>query len=195
MAGHRDRVCISIATKDKICAATVQWLLGAFVQLAPSVEVQIISDRRPLQHARNVQRQRFLASRCTHMFILDADCIPQVRTIQKLLAYGLPIIAAPHPSVKGDEMGLMVLDRSPEGYVQHRPLTGLQGPDVVVGCAGLLIQREVLEKLGPFRCLYDAEGLLVRTEDFDFCDRAHEAGYDVWADCNLVQGHIVELTI
>lgn len=191
------RVCISIATKGEIRAETVEWLLRAFVQLAPNVEVQIVNDTRPLQHARCVQVDRFLASRCTDIFLLDADCVPQEDTIQRLLAYGLPFVAAPHPTIKGDEIGLTVLDRDGKGaYVQHRPLTGLQGPDVVVGCAGMLIRREVFEGLGRpwFRCVYDQRGI-VKTEDFELCDRAHDVGIEVWADCDLAQRHIVEVGV
>jgi len=173
----------------------VEWLLSAFVQLAPNVEVHNVITSLPLQHARNEQARRFLVSKCTHMFILDSDCIPQDGTIQKLLAYDMPIIAAPHPTIKGDEIGLMVLDRQGDTYVQHRPMTGLQGPDVVVGCAGLLIRRDVLEKLWPFRCLYDEQGKLTKSEDFDFCDRAHNAGYEVWAQCDLAQQHIVTVVV
>lgn len=191
---RRPRVCISTPTRGWIRAETADWRDRAFVQLAPHVELQTVLDTRPLQHARCVQVVWFLASSCTHIFLLDADCEPQDRTIQKLLAHDLPFVAAPHSTVKGHEVGLMVLDRDGKGaYVQHKPLTGLQGPNVVVGCAGMLIRRDVFEELGPpwFRCVYDERGLLVKTEDFELCDRAYEAGIGVWADCDLFQTHIV----
>jgi len=192
------RVCISVATKGHMHAATVEWLLRAFAQLAPDVEVHIVRNSNPLQHARCEQVRRFLASECSHMFILDSDCVPQEGTIQKLLSRNELIIAAPHPTVKGNEIGLMVLDRDGAGaYVQHRPLVGLQGPDVVVGCAGLLIHRAVFDIIHDpwFQCVYDEQGFLIRTEDFDFCDRAHAAGLEVWADCDLMQTHWVEVPI
>jgi len=179
-------------------AATVEWLLRAFTQLAPDVEVQIVRTPNPLQHARCEQVRRFLATDCSHMFLLDSDCVPQDRTIQKLLVHKQLIVSAPHPSMKGNEIGLMVLDRDGKGaYVQHRPLVGLQGPNVVVGCAGLLIHRTVFDIIHDpwFQCVYDEQGFIVRTEDFDFCDRAHAAGLDVWADCNLVQQHWIEVPI
>lgn len=189
------RVYIAVANKGSIRAETARWALRAFTELAPNVVVQMDPIRQTLQHARSVHRKLFLRTQCTHMFLLDSDCEPQPRTIQKLLAYGFPFIAAPHRTIKGDELGLMVLDRSPEGYVQHHPMTGLQGPDVVVGCAGMLLRRDVLEHVGPFFCRYDKWGRLEKTEDFDYCDRAHDMGYEVWAACDLVQLHTVELAI
>ena len=91
----------------------------------------------------------------------------------------------------------MVMDRAGGKYKPHRPLVGLQGPDVLVGCAGMLIHRSVFEKLGPpwFRCTYDEWGLLIDTEDFDLCHRWHVVGGEVWADCDLVQKHVVQRVI
>lgn len=188
-------VFIAVANKGVIRAETYMWSLGAFAQLAPNVTVCADPMGQTLQHVRSVHREIFLRSQCTHMFILDSDCVPQFRTIQKLLVYDLPFVAAPHRSVKGNEVGMMVLDRSKDGYVQHLPTTGLQGPNVVVGCAGMLLRRDVLERVGPFFCRYDSAGELVKTEDFDYCDRAHDMGYEIWAACDLVQQHKLVLTV
>lgn len=190
------RICISTPTKGTLRAESVQWLLGAFVDLAPSVEVQIIQTRLPLQHARNEQVHRFLASNCTHLFMLDADCIPQPRTIERLLAYGLPFIAAPHPSIMGQETGLMALDRTEGGYTGHNPLQGLQRCDAV-GCAGMLIAREVFETISApwFVFEHGPDGRLCLGEDFYFCERLAANGYEVWADCDLAQRHVVEVVL
>lgn len=190
------RVCISTPTKGYLRAETSDWRLRAFAQLAPDVEVHTVITPKPLEHARNEQVLRCLASACTHLFLLDADCVPQERTIQKLVAYDLPIVAAPHPTLVNGEVGLMVLDKADRGYVQHRPLTGLQRVDAV-GAAGLLIQRSVLETLTRlwFRCLYDEDGLLILSEDFYFCEKAIEAGFEIWAQCDLAQQHQCEITL
>jgi len=195
--GRLSRVCISTPTKGLIRAETYAWALRTFAELAPDVEVDPVITPKPLDHARNLQVIRFLKTQCTHLFLLDSDCLPRDQTIQRLLAYGLPIVTAPHPAVIGDELGLVVLDRAPDGYVQHHPLSGFQGPDVVVGGAGLLIERQVFEKLEPpwFQFLYDKRGLLNCGEDFFFCDRAHKAGFQIWADCDIPQIHWTTLPI
>ncbi len=185
------RVCISIPCKGSVRAEMIEWTLRAFVELAPDVEVHIVNENAPLEHARNVQAQRFLASECSHLFLLDSDCVPKQGTIQRLLAHELPIVAAPHPTRKGAERVLMALVRSNGHYKEHLPRQGLQMVDAVGG-SGLLIERSVFEKLPRpwFRCLYDDDGLLHRTEDFYFCEQAKAAGYDVWADYALEQQHI-----
>ncbi len=201
-------VCISIPTRGAIRGETVQWLLRAFVELAPNVEVQVCVDGRPLDHNRNRQVMRFLATRRTHLFLLDSDCVPQPQTVQQLLAHDLPLVGAPGPNIVGEgpkalhsplrgEVGLMAVDRAPGGgYRQHRPLEGMQRVDAI-GTAGMLIRRDVLEAVGPpwFRTEYDANGLLARGEDFAFCERAAEAGFEIWADCSIPQRHIKEVAL
>ena len=174
----------------------MEWALRAFVELAPDVEVHIVSENVPLEAARNMQAQRFLASSCTHLFLLDSDCVPQPGTVQKLLAYDLPIVAAPHPTRKGADRVLMALVRSNGHYDTHLPTLGLQRVDAVGG-SGLLIERSVMEEYGPpwFRCEYDEQGQLHRSEDFWFCERAKERGHEVWADYGLVQQHIREVAV
>jgi len=178
---------------------TANWRLQAYEQLRPRVEVQTVVTPKPLQHARSDQVVQFLESRCTHLFMLDSDCLPQVGTIQRLLAHDLPLVAAPHRANLGGQIVTMVLDRTakPGRYLPHKPLVGLQGPDVVVGCAGMLIRREVFERLGPpwFQCTYDEQGMIIDTEDFDLCHRWHAVGGEVWADCGLIQKHVVERVI
>ena len=193
---ENSRVCISIPCKGNVRAETMDWTLRAFVELAPDVEVHIVSENVPLEAARNMQAQRFLASPCTHLFLLDADCVPQQGTIQKLLAYGLPIVAAPHPTRKGAERVLMALVRNNGHYAEHLPRLGLPRVDAVGG-SGLLIERAVMEEYGPpwFRCEYDEKGQLHRSEDFWFCERAKGRGREVWADYGLVQQHIKEVAV
>jgi len=174
----------------------MEWTLRAFVELAPEVEVQIVNEGLPLEHVRNVQAQRFLATKCSHLFLLDADCVPVQGTIQRLLSHDLPIVSAPHPTLKGPDRVLMALTASNGAYTEHRPQQGLQMVDAV-GSSGLLIERSVFEKLPRpwFRCQYDEDGLLYRTEDFYFCERAKEHGYDIWADYELVQAHIKAMAV
>ena len=198
------KVAISTVTTGSMSAATAAWRERALLQLYPRVALHWEVSPTTLQAARCAQVDRFLASDCTHLFLLDSDVIPQENTIQKLLAYDLPFVAAPHASIKGDEIGVMVLDRNPNGednYVQHHPWavgSGLQGPNVIVGCAGMLIRLDVFDLIEPpwFKCIYDKKtGRLLRTEDFDFCERVHKAGIDIWADCDLVIYHQVSMVI
>ena len=90
----------------------------------------------------------------------------------------------------------MALDRMEDGYRQHYPMAGLQRCDAVGG-SGLLIRRDVLEKIGPpwFMVEYGADGRLALGEDFFFSERLAAAGYDIWVDFDLTQRHRVGVII
>lgn len=198
MATSSPKVCVSIPTRGSLRAETVEWLLRAFVQLAPDVEVQIVHTPYPIDHQRNLQVIRFLESPFagTHLFLLDSACVPKEGTLQRLLAYDLPIVSAPGNQLVAGEVGPMAVDRRNGGYVQHHPLDGLQRVDAV-GAAGLLVRREVFERLGSpwFRTEYDKQGLISKGEDFYFCEKAQEHGYEILADCSLVQQHIKDVVL
>ena len=153
----------------------------------------------PLGHARNQQVLRFLDSPYSYIFILDSDCVPQDNTLEALRALDLPFVTAPHPTQQNGETGVMVLDKKQDGagYVQHKPWNkGLQKCDAV-GCAGMLIHRDVFTAIGQpyFKFIYDKQGLLINGEDFDFCERIKKAGIKVYAYCYMVQTHHVEVGV
>lgn len=56
----------------------------------------------------------------------------------------------------------------------------------------MLIKREVFEKLSvPYFQFVSNENNTehIRSEDIDFCDRAKEAGFQIFADTDVVCGH------
>ncbi len=178
-------------------AEVTEWLLRTFAELAPDVEIQLVVTPLPLEFARNEQVRRFLASDCTHLFILDADCVPQLGTVQRLLRHDLPFVTAPHPTMIGVEVGLMVMDAAEGGgYRSHQPTTGMQRVDVV-GCAGMLIRRDVLTSIPApwFTFDMDENGNMLRGEDFGLCEKMAALNIEVWADCDLVQKHWVSVPL
>ena len=184
-----NRVLISVVTKGNVSAETCGWLV-AFAASQPHHAVDIVSTPLPLVHARNLSVKRFLGTTCTQYYTLDADCVPAPKTIERLLAYELPVVVSPHACSINGETGVMACDRTPEGYVQHHPMEGLRRVDAVGG-SGVMIKREVIEKLGApwYMMEYDANGLLSCGEDFYLSRRLTEAGYEIWADFTLVQWH------
>jgi hypothetical protein len=187
-------VCVSVPTKGNIHAGTVMWMVHAARQ---GVFVDVVLDFEPLEAARNHQVRRFMESDYSHLFLLDADCIPRPQTLERLLAWKLPIVAAPHRSQKDGQRLIMALEQEGDRYKPYLPPLGLQRVDAVGG-SGLMIERKVFEAVPPpaFRCVYDdTTGKLKRTEDFYFCERARAAGFDIWADFALVQQHMREVPL
>ena len=186
-------VLISLATKKSVHAEVVKWLLLQNAEYT----IDIVNSPMPLEHVRNLQVKRFLSSDAEFLFLVDSDCVPKPNTLKQLLDFDLPFISAPHPTIKGNETGVMIMDKVDEGYRQHRPFDkGLEECDAV-GCAGMMIRRDVFEQVEKpyFKFIYDKEGQLVKGEDFYFCDKLKEAGIKIYAYCDIVQTHYVEVPI
>jgi GT2 family glycosyltransferase len=60
-----------------------------------------------------------------------------------------------------------------------------------VGGTGILIRRDVIQKLNqPYMMTQrNEQGDIVKSEDYDFCDKVRDAGYDIWIDPEVKFGH------
>jgi hypothetical protein len=147
---------------------------------------------------------------CTHIFFLDDDSPPvPVDAIMRLYRHDKPFIAAMTPIVRYREsydpgskkntksaidchwnavikkdgvLHNIGIDEKPkELFKAHR-----------VGGTGLLIRREVFEKIKPpyQKTIYNASYTDVKiSEDMYFTDKIREAGYDLWVDPNVECDH------
>lgn len=115
----------------------------------------------------------------SHIMWIDSDMAFPADTIQRLLAHDKDIVGAAycgrhHPY-------LPIYQPLPEGEekTELRKVARLPG-------GMMLVKYPVHQKLGEFRYYED------RGEDFDFCKRAIESGYDVWMDAKLTNelGHV-----
>jgi GT2 family glycosyltransferase len=122
-----------------------------------------------------------------YLLFLDSDMVLPMDLIPRLLEADKPIVSAlafkrtePHePCIfnKCDMEGSTHYFDYPKGLVE------IQG----VGMACCLIKREVIEKTPqPWFFPMPEYG-----EDLAFCIRAKQAGFSIWADTNLVVGHIM----
>jgi hypothetical protein len=200
------KVLISIPTKDQIYAQTVGWLLQA-QKNAPiigyGIKVQIIQSPYPIEMQRNNQVKNFLAETdCTHLFLLDSDCVPPDLCIERLLDYDLDIVTSVAPAlIGGTQVFTAALgadtyeDGSPKFNFPGVSEERCHGLKEIDGCGatGVLIKRHVLETIPPpwFKMQYKDDGCsMYLGEDYWFCDNAKKYGFKLWADFDLRQTHI-----
>jgi cellulose synthase/poly-beta-1,6-N-acetylglucosamine synthase-like glycosyltransferase len=124
------------------------------------------------------------------VLFMDSDTVPLPQTLDQLLSWGEPIVAAvlterysPHQLV-----AVKSLDPPARYRLQELPTSGLV-PAVAVGTGCILIRRPVFEavKFPWFRCGQIKPDLLL--EDSDFCIRAAAVGFPTWLDAGLRLGH------
>lgn len=186
--------------------------LAKFAQLAPQhgIDVQIgsICGCSVVSRARNLLVKDFLDSPCTELLFVDSDINFEPESILRLMAWGSDPkkgVVAGVPRVRDAKATyIATLDRDEDGLTMN-------GMGLVrakrVATAFMWVARKVFEDLvaaHPERDYYEqrqdkhlnavfdfevtAEGYI--GEDFLFCDRAREAGYEVWVDPTITLGHM-----
>jgi len=152
---------------------------------------------RPVDSNRN----RIIRDRApgADVLMIDADTIPSNRLFDLCVA-GLDVVLAPVPIYRPDNPdGPVILNIVPMlGGQAYENITGQVYQEIEEGGSGVLyVSNAVLEAVGPspFRFAYDADGVMERGEDHEFCRRVREAGFSVYAALDLLCGHAVEVNL
>lgn len=154
---------------------------------------------------RNQLNDAFLQSPCTHMLCIDADMGWQAEDVVKMLAYDEPFVAAAYLARKDH-----IFHYEP---VQNPDLSIVVKGDLIkvnyIPAGFMLIKREVIEKIHAHfpELHYKAkacrgrkfEGVAIFNtelidgefwgEDFVFCQRARQAGIELWVDPYVELNH------
>ena len=187
--------------------------LARFAQAAPQhgIDIQIgsICGCSVVSRARNLLAQDLLDSTCDYLLFIDSDINFEPEDILRLMAWGSDpkkgIVAAVPRTRSTDKVYIATLDHD-----ENNDLT-MNGMGLVrakrVATAFMLVRREVFETLDKAHpewryfdarcdrtvpCIFDFqlkdEGYV--GEDFLFCDRAREHGFEVWVDPTITLGHM-----
>lgn len=167
--------------------------------------------------ARNDLVEAFLrtpADKYTHLLLVDSDAMLHPQTLERLLSWDVPIVAAlaftryktcyptvyrgENPEVPGQFQ--VRLTEVHEYVDKHRELMSSRPvvleprpPDALyevdrTGCHCVLIRRDVLETVpAPW---FVAEYLQRTKEDFYFYEQAQKAGYRVYVDFSCMAAHL-----
>ncbi len=138
---------------------------------------------KPIAYARNYCVDVFLKSGASHLLMIDADIAPAPDTLSRLLAAGVPVIAAKVHQLKRDDDGQlkpcpMLMRRDKEGNFRAAYDKGVQKIDRA-GFACMLYSRVVFEKI---KCpWFDQRPWgAIRGTDFIFCEKMEEAGIPLY---------------
>jgi GT2 family glycosyltransferase len=214
VSDKKPHVLISVPTSNQIFVQTAGWIFETLKIAAKNDDIKVglhfVVSPYPIEVQRNLQIQNFLGDeRFTHIFFLDSDCIPKPLTIEKLLDYDKDIVASVAPALIGMKHVFTAATLIPEEKrenpdqiffmptVNSEEAHGLKEVDGV-GMTGVLIRREVFEKIEPpyFRFEFSPDGTrLTLGEDYYFCKKAKDAGYQIWADFDLRQVHMKTVSL
>lgn len=190
------------AFSGKVNVAYAISLAETFALLASKgIETQICihSSGSLLVAERNRLNKAFLTSDCTHMLCVDSDLAWPPQAVPAMLDYDLDFVAGCYPA-RGENIFLFRPVYLPNGAVETSEKHLLKMNYIPAGF--MLIKRCVIEMLHDvFRCDYfqpkdpeqaHEDGYCIFNtevrdgefwgEDFTFCRKVRECGFDIWVD-------------
>jgi len=178
---------------------------------AHGIDIQIgsICGCSVVSRARNLLVQDLLESHCDYLLFVDSDINFEPEDIFRLMAWAenpnMGIVAAVPRTRSTDKVYIATLDHDEDGQLSMNGMGLVRAKRVAT--AFMLVQRKVFEDMTVAHpewkyhdartnrmvpCLFDfaltEEGYV--GEDFLFCDRARELGYEVWIDPTISLGHM-----
>lgn len=211
LAGRK--VFIALPAYDFKVSLKLAISLARFAQEAPkhgiAIEIGSICGCSVVSRARNLLAKDMLESNCTDLMFIDSDINFQPEDVFRLLAWTSDpkkgIVAGVPRTRKTEKVYISTLD-----FDENNELT-MNGMGLVrakrVATAFMMVRREVFEKMveaHPEWNYYDdrsdrmlnamfdfkvtEEGYI--GEDFLFCDRTRELGFEVWVDPTISLGHM-----
>jgi GT2 family glycosyltransferase len=148
---------------------------------------------KPITHNRNKIVKEFLESDFDFLLMMDGDCPPDdVEKMIEMADYDKDIIGGLCFGYLKEMIIPFAMKKNEQGTYDMADLgirSGIQECDAI-GSGNMMIARRVLENMPfAFKNEYDTEGIKIKGLDFNFCERAKEMGYKVWANTDLLCSH------
>lgn len=187
--------------------------LARFAQAAPqhgvTIQIGSICGCSVVSRARNLLAQDMLESNCDYLMFIDSDINFEPEDIFRLMAWGTDpkkgIVAAVPRTRNESKVYIATLDQDENKDLTMNAMGLVRAQRVAT--AFMLVRREVFVTMTEAHpewqyydtrsnrmipCLFDfqltEEGYM--GEDFLFCDRARELGFEVWVDPTITLGHM-----
>lgn len=172
-----------------------------------NIQVSLVAGCSVVSRARNLVVYEFLQSKCDHLLFIDSDMTFEPESVLRLLAWNQDraIVAGAYEARKEGKVFILTLDGGPNGEVIMDQFGLVKARRVATGF--MMIHRRVFEGLAEkhpewyhqdhsspaklysfFDFLTTPDGYM--GEDFLFCKRAEEAGFDIWIDPTIKLGHM-----
>jgi len=144
---------------------------------------------------RNYITAQAVKNNCTHLLLLDDDMLYEADSIDKLLAHKKHIVGATYSVrrlLEPDQNNLVIEFFTDD---EGKPLKSDTEPFKCSALGGglLLIDLKSIRDLEPPFFWYKANmsvGMVTMSNDWWFCEKARNAGWNIWCDPSLLPKHI-----
>lgn len=159
----------------------------------------VYPNYRPEENNYNITTRKFMEDTDFDYLLLFNDDGCPTRNPLDLVELDKDIIVCPTLQWNNSDSDFplywVAMDKVKDGWMEHKEKVGLQEVDAV-GTANMLVARRVLERVGaPFMRIWDKHGRAEVGLDFNFCERAKEHGFSVWAHYDYLSCHFKEINL
>lgn len=131
-----------------------------------------------------------------YLFSVDSDIAFAPDTLKKLLAHDRDVVSGLYIQRKPGKHVLEIYEHNDRGGVSNMPYGRIKGRGLVeiAGCGFgcVLVKGEVMRKIGypQFKYYSAIDHANTVSEDVDFCKKAINTGFKIWADSSVQCRHI-----
>jgi len=168
------------------CKTPFAFSLAGIAHVTP-VKLMLVrgESSRSAATARNVAMDKLetleqIHGRVDYILWLDADMEVPPETLGQLLSHDRDIVGASYLR-RGEPFDLLGVPE--EGAIQTVGLARFRRLPAGV----LLVKRAVFDKVGRWMIYEDADPKKSFGEDVIFCEKAREAGFEIWCDLDLTR--------
>lgn len=179
------KIAIGIPNTGMIKAQTAFCLFRALKDLPYDYDV-VMKEGSILHWNRESLAMKAIELGCTHLLFVDTDMYFEKDAITRLVKRNKDIIGVNAHLRTIPAVSTLKVDEGVK--LEGKKLVKCNG----VGTGFTLIKTDVFKNISHpyFFWEVDEMGQVVTGEDFWFCRKAREAGYDVWADLTIPVLHI-----
>jgi len=183
------KIFIAIPTTGNVRTELAIFLLGLNRQNYDVIVTFTVGGG--IAHNRNSLVESFLKTDYEWFLFIDSDIMPPLNVLD-MTKNGKDICSGICPQFRKDRIVSLILKKYQDKYKFIK--NDIKG-DVIeidgVGTGCLLIRRNVFEKIEKpyFEFLFDEKGMNRLSEDLNFCRKAQEAGFKIWADKRMGLHH------
>lgn len=184
------KVTIAVPTNRRVQAETTQCLLELVAKGGYDFHIVVASEGYTIAENRNYISVQAVNNKSDYLFFVDDDMTFDSDYLDIMIAHDKDIIGAVYSSRMEDSPRQVY--RSMEDVVDLRTekLTELTRV-IAKGTALMVIKMKVFSMPRPwFEFTYNENGMCTEGEDWYFCKKAGDNGFETWVDPTVTVGHL-----
>lgn len=184
--GVNHKICIALPTNRGLRPKCLQSVLEMLAYKSYDYHILVSTEGFTTAENRTWLTAQAVKAQCTHILFLDDDMVYEPDSLERLLAHDKEIVGAKYHNRRGGENGGEVIE-----YLDEKSDTDLFKCNALGG--GLLLVKTGVFIKTPqpwFWYKINESGMVTMSNDWFFCEKARESGYEIWCDPTLKPGHI-----